>query len=92
MAVRLPPDAVPLVVGLRPGGAGSAWALAARQVIRSEEGLTFCVFQPATGPVADVAGILEGSGRVRVDLSAAEEAIRHPQGRLRGRRLRGRRD
>jgi tetratricopeptide (TPR) repeat protein len=88
----LPPEAVPLVVGLRPGGAGSSWALAARQVLRSEEGLTFSVFQPVSGPVADVAGILEGSGRVRVDLSAAEEAIRHPQGRLRGRRLRARLD
>jgi tetratricopeptide (TPR) repeat protein len=86
----LPPDAVPLVVGLRPGGAGSAWAQAARAVARSEEGLTFAVFQPLSGQVADVAGILEGSGRVRVDLSAAEEAIRHPQGRLRGRRLRAR--
>jgi hypothetical protein len=64
--------------------------MAARQVMRSEEGLTFSVFQPVSGPVADVAGILEGSGRVRVDLSAAEEAIRHPQSRLRGRKLRAR--
>jgi len=87
----LPPDAVPLVVGLRPGGVGSSWALANRQVLRSEEGLTFSVFQPLSGPVADVAGILEGSGRVRVDLGIAEEAIRHPQSRLRGRRLRAHR-
>jgi len=86
----LPPDSIPLVVGLRPGGAGSTWAMATRQILRSEEGLSFSVFQPVTGPVADVAGILEGSGRVRVDLSVAEEAIRHPHGRLRGRRLRTR--
>ncbi len=86
----LPPEAVPLVVGLRPGGAGSTWALANRQVLRSEEGLTYSVFQPLSGSVADVAGILEGSGKVRVDLGLAEEAIRHPQSRLRGRRLRAR--
>jgi hypothetical protein len=87
----LPPEAIPLVVGLRPGGVGSPWAAATRQVLRSEEGLTFSVFQPASGPVSDIAGILEGTGRVRVDLGVAEEAIQHPHGRLRGRRLRSRR-
>ena len=85
----LPSDAVPLVVGLRPSGAGSAWALATRQVLRSEEGLSFSIFQPTSGPIADVAGILEGTGRVRVDLSLAEEAIRHPAGEASGPKVTG---
>jgi tetratricopeptide (TPR) repeat protein len=85
----LPLDAVPLVVGIRPGPQGSAWGRAAREVARSEEGLTFAVYQPLEGPAADVAGIINGSVPVRVDLGFTMEALQHPQSALRGRRLRG---
>jgi tetratricopeptide (TPR) repeat protein len=84
----LPLDAVPLVVGVRPGPQGSAWGRAAREVARSEEGLTFAIQQPVEGPAADVAGMLEGPTSSRVELGFTMETLQHPQGALRGRRLR----
>jgi len=88
-AAALPLEAVPLVVGIRPGPQGSAWARAAREVARSEEGLTFAVHQPLEGPAADLAGILNGATPSRIDLGFTVEALQHPQSALRGRRLRG---
>lgn len=63
------------------------WRSAGAEIRSRNRGLTFVLSQSAEAEPADVAAALEGRSGVRIDLAAASEAARHPEGRLRDRQL-----
>ena len=80
--------AVPLAVVRRPHQAGDAWMAASARIHASKAGLTFVLEQPDGQHVADVAGHLAGMDRGSLDLAFAVQCAVHPEGRLKGRKLR----
>ena len=79
------PAAVPLRAARHPAQA-AAWMELADEPLRRGRGLSLALHQPLAGPVADVAGQLEGTPRA-LDLALAHEAGQHPESRLRDRIL-----
>ncbi|MGH7701538.1 MAG: tetratricopeptide repeat protein [Gemmatimonadales bacterium] len=86
--VGLEDDGIPLVVSRRLSADQRGWERALRQIGALESGLSLVLHQAVDRPTADVVGLLDGAGRVRLDLAAAAEAVQHPESRLRGRCLR----
>jgi Flp pilus assembly protein TadD len=80
---------IPLVVARRPRGAEAHWRHAIRAIEASGAGLVFVIEQPEDQPGADVVGRLTGALGTAIDLEAALEMARHPEGRLSRRKLGG---
>lgn len=78
---------VPLVAARHPGTATEAWHAASRAASANRMGATFVIEQPVDAPPADVAGRLV-TAEGKDGAFSCTEAVRHPAGRLAGRRLR----
>ena len=89
-ATRLDPGfgLIPLVAARRPETTTEAWRTAAQAATANRMGVTFVIEQPVDGPPADVAGQLAADLAGRDGAFSCAEAVRHPAGRLAGRRLR----
>lgn len=78
---------VPLVVARRPDLNNPLWVEGTLAIGGTGSGMSFCLEQNMGEPAADIAGRLMGqTGGMNLD--SARELLRHPEGRLAGRRLR----
>jgi hypothetical protein len=79
---------VPLVAARRPEATTTDWRTAAHAASANRMGVTFVLEQPVDGPPADVAGQLAAGLAGHDGAFTWTEAVRHPAGRLAGRKLR----
>ncbi|MFI5235278.1 MAG: tetratricopeptide repeat protein, partial [Gemmatimonadales bacterium] len=79
-------EEVPLVVTRSPVSGGLKWEMAIERLLESGVGVSFALTCPVDVVGPDLIGRIDTVEHCRVDIAAAQEAVRHPASRLVGRR------